>query len=390
MRVSRTTGSQSSLREANRTLVVDTVKAFGGLTQVELIDATGLSAATVSTIVKELTTSGVVDTRPTSRSGRRAQMVTLSPQTGIAAGVHIGARQIRVLLGDFAFTTLAATSMPIPFDEPADTGLDRITLMLAEMVEGVGRSMAELVGVGIACPAPVDSTGMISVPGLMPGWEGEQLGDVVAKRLGCSVHVDNDANLGALAEMTLGASRDVADSLWLKVSDGVGAGLVIGRRVHRGFAGAAGEIGHIQVDPTGSICRCGNRGCLETVVGTEALLAPLLPHYGHLTLRNLVDRALAGDAGCSRVIADVAARIGWVTATLCQAVNPPLVVVGGQLAETGELFLGPLRSALHQHTMRNLLGPVDVVASQLGPSAEATGALVYAVQQTDVTHRSET
>ena len=79
-----------------------------------------------------------------------------------------------------------------------------------------------------------------------------------------------------------------------------------------------------------------------------------------------------------------------MTATLCQAVNPPLVVVGGQLAETGELFLGPLRSALHQHTMRNLLGPVDVVASQLGPSAEATGALVYAVQQTDVTHRSET
>lgn len=388
--MSRTTGSQSSLREANRTLVVETVKQFGGLTQVELIDATGLSAATVSTIVKELTTSGVVDTRPTSRSGRRAQMVTLSPRTGIAAGVHIGARQIRVLLGDFAYTRLASTSMPIPFDEPADTGLDRITLLLAEMVEGVGRSMPDLLAVGIACPAPVDGTGMISVRGLMPGWEGEQIGAVIGKRLGCDVHVDNDANLGALAEMTLGASRDVADSLWLGVSDGVGAGLVIDRRVHRGFAGAAGEIGHVQVDPAGSICRCGNRGCLETVVGTEALLAPLRTHYGHLTMRTLVDRAVAGDPGCSRVITDAATAIGGVAAAVCQAVNPPMVVVGGQLAETGELFLGPLRAALTQHTMRNLLGSVDVVASELGSTAEVTGALVLAVQQTDVTHRSET
>src|SRR5690606_39795984 len=174
--------------------------------------------------------------------------------------------QIRVLLGDFSYTTLASTALPVPFDQPADTGLDRIALLLAEMIDGVGRSTSDLRAVGIACPAPVDATGMVSVRGLMPGWEDEQIGELVAKRLGCAVHVDNDANLGALAEVTLGASREVADSLWLTVSDGVGAGLVLRRRVHRGFAGAAGEIGHVQVDPTGSICRCGNRGCLETVV----------------------------------------------------------------------------------------------------------------------------
>lgn len=388
--MSRTTGSQSSLREANRTLVVDTVKEFGGLTQVELIDATGLSAATVSTIVKELTTSGVVDTRPTSRSGRRAQMVTLSPQTGLVAGVHISARQIKVLLGDFSYSTLASTSLPIPFDQPADTGLDRITLLLAEMIDGVGRSMADLLAVGIASPAPVDATGMISVRGLMPGWEDEQIGELVAKRLGCAVHVDNHANLGALAELTLGASREVADSLWLKVADGVGAGLVLGRRVHRGFAGAAGEIGHIQVDPSGSICRCGNRGCLETVVSAEALLAPLRPHYGHLTLRDLVDRAAHGDPGCGRVVADAAQTVGRVVATVCQVVNPPMVVVGGLLAESGEVFMAPLRTAITQHTMRNLLGPAEVVPSKLGSTAEVTGALVLAVQRTDVTHRSET
>lgn len=389
--MSRTpTGSQSSLREGNRTLVVDAVREFGGLTQVELSDATGLSAATVSAIVKELTTAGVCATRPTSRSGRRAQMVTLAPTTGLAAGVQIGARQVHVMLADFAYAELASTTLPIPFDQPADTGLDRIALLLADMVSGVGATMAELAGVGIACPAPIESsTGMVSVRGLMPGWEGEHLAQVVTKRLGTAVHVDNDANAGALGELTLGAARDAADVLYVRASDGIGAGVVIGRRVHRGFGGVAGEVGHVQVDPSGSICRCGNRGCLETVAGGEALLAPLRAHHGHLTLRGLVDRAAAGDPGCSRVVADAGAAIGTVVAGTCLALDPGLVVVGGELAETGELFIGPLRQALHQRTLKTMLGPVDVVRGQLGARAEPMGALVHAIQQTDVVTRSD-
>lgn len=384
------TGSQSSLREANRTLVIDTVKTYGGLTQVELIDATGLSAATVSTIVKELTVGGVLETRPTSRSGRRAQLVTIAPATGLVAGVHIAARHIRVELGDFAHTNHGSTMLPIPFDQPADTGMDRITLLLADMLDSAGRSISDLAGVGIAVPAPVDvSTGTISVPGLMPGWEGEDLAKVITTRLGAPAWVDNDANLGALAEAALGAARNHADSLWVKASDGIGAGVILGRRLHRGFAGVSGELGHVQVDPSGAICRCGNRGCLETVAGAEALLAPLRPHYGSLTLRSLLERATAGDHGCARVVTDAATAIGGVVASACQVLGPPLVVVGGELAETGELFLAPFRAALQAHSLRSMFGAVDVVVTELGAQAPALGALVHAVQQTDLIGRSE-
>ena len=107
-------GSQSSLREANRALIVETVHRHGGLTQVELAGSTGLSAATVSTIVKELLAAGVVDTRNTTRSGRRAQMVTIAHRVGLAVGIHIGPRHLRIALGDVMNEVVAEQTLPLP------------------------------------------------------------------------------------------------------------------------------------------------------------------------------------------------------------------------------------------------------------------------------------
>jgi predicted NBD/HSP70 family sugar kinase len=380
-----TPGSQTSLREANRTRIVDAVKRYGGLTQVELAEATGLSTATVSTIVKELTQAGVVDTRPTSRSGRRALKVTLARQLGLVAGIQFGHRHLKVALGDFGRTIVAEQQMPLPVDHRVDTGLDRAALLVMDLLERVGASTDELLTVGMALPAPVDiSTGMISVRGIMRGWDDLHVGQVMSKRLARPVVVDNDANLAALAEAELGAARAVRDSVFVRVSYGTGAGVVINGNVHRGYAGTAGEIGHVQVDPAGPICRCGNRGCLETVVGSDALLALLRSSHGDLTLRDVISRALAGDPGCSRVVADAGDRIGIAVATLASAMNPQVIVVGGELAETGEILAGPLRDAVRRHLVPNTIAPVEVVLSELGPQAEVMGALALALQSTDV------
>ncbi|ACQ81240.1 ROK family protein [Beutenbergia cavernae DSM 12333] len=385
-----TSGSQSSLREANRSLIVDTVKQFGGLTQVELAGATGLSAATISTIVKELLGAGVVEVRPTSRSGRRAQMVTLARRVGLAAGVQVGHRSMRVVLGDFSHTVVAEQSLPLPHEHLLDTGLDRASLLIADLLERVGSPIDELVGVGLGLPAPVDgATGMISVRGVMRGWDGEHLAHVMSKRLARPVHVDNDANLGALAEHTLGASREHLDSVYVRASYGIGAGVVLNGAVYRGYAGTAGEIGHVQVDPQGAICRCGNRGCLDTVVGADALLASLRASHGNLTLRDVIALATDGDRGCARLVADAGEAIGTVVAGLCAAVNPQVVVVGGELAETGEILLGPLRDAVRRGVLRNQIAPLEVVAAELGPRAEVLGALVHVLQSTDVDIRGE-
>ena len=379
------TGSQTSLREANRASILEAVKRYGGLTQVELVGSTGLSAATVSTIVKELTTAGLVEVKPTSRSGRRAQLVTVARRVGLAAGVQVGHRHLRVALGDFGSDVVADQTLPLPHEHRLDTTLDRAALLIVDMLERVGATLEELVGVAIALPAPVDSsTGLISVRGVMRGWDDEQIAHVMSKRLGKPVYVDNDANLGALAEATLGAGRGFADVLFVRASHSIGAGIVIGGRLHRGFAGTAGEIGHVQVDPQGAICRCGSRGCLDTVVGAEALLAPLASSHGPLTLRDVMNRALAGDPGSTRVLADAGEAIGAVLATTCQALNPQIIVVGGELAETGEMLLDPMRRELRRGMLPNLIAPVDVVPAGLGQRAEVMGALATVLANTDV------
>lgn len=384
------TGSQSALRGANRGLILDAVKQHGGLTQVELTGATGLSAATVSTIVKELVGAHLVEVRNTVRTGRRAQLVTLARRVGLAAGVHIGLRHMRVVLGDVTHEVVAEQVLPLPAQHRVDTTLDRAALLIVDMLDRVGSSLDEVLGIGVGIPAPVDSaTGMVSVKGIMRGWDEVAVAHVLSKRLARPVFVDNDANLGALAESTLGASRPYQDSVYVRASYGTGAGIVLAGRVHRGFAGTAGEIGHVQVDPAGRICMCGSRGCLDTVVGSQPLLESLRASHGALALRDVIAAATAGDPGCRQVIADAGATIGAVVAGLGVAVNPQCIVVGGELAETGEVLMAPLREAIRRRVLLNQIAPLEVFPAELGERAEVTGALVLVLQSTDVSVQDE-
>nr|WP_166851846.1 ROK family transcriptional regulator [Isoptericola sp. BMS4] len=379
-------GSQSSLREANRARVVDAVKRHGGLTQVELTGATGLSPATVSTIVKELVAAELVEVRGTVRSGRRAQLVTLAHRVGLVAGVVVGGRDLRVAVADVSHEVLAEQTMPLPAEHRADTSLDRAALLVVDLLDRVGADLSELLGLGVALPAPVDaSSGEVTVRGILRGWDGVPVAQVLSKRLARPVFVDNDANLGALAESTTGAARDVHDAIYVRAGHGVGAGIVLGGRVHRGVAGTAGEIGHVQVDPAGRICSCGSRGCLDTVVGDEALLEPLRTSHGHLTLRDVVRLAGEDDPGCREIVADAATVVGGVLAGLATSFNPQLVVVGGALASTGDVFLAPLREVLRRRTvLQQVAAPLEVVPAVHGTRAELEGALALALQHTDV------
>ncbi|MBO9568115.1 MAG: ROK family transcriptional regulator [Cellulomonas iranensis] len=377
-------GSQSSLRGANRALVVETVKRYGGLTQVELTAATGLSPATVSSIVKELLAAGVVDTHGTIRSGRRAQLVTIARRTGLAAGVDVGPRHLRVALGDVTREIVAEQTLPLPADHRADTTLDRVALLVIDLLERVGASVDELVGLGVGLPAPVEpGTGLVTVRGLLRGWDEVPVVHVLAKRLAKPVLVDNNANLGALAESRFGAARGYQDAVYVSVGAGTGAGIILSGHLHRGFGGTAGEIGHVQVDPQGRICRCGSRGCLDTVVGYPALVEPLTVSHGTLTLRDLVQHAVDGDPGCRQVVADAGAVIGGVVAGMAMVVNPQCVVVGGELAETGDLLVQPMREAIARRVPLNQMVTLDVVPGDLGVRAKVLGALALVLEATD-------
>src|SRR5262249_4386305 len=155
-------------------------------------------------------------------------------------------------------------------------------------------------------PGPIDRrTGTVGSAVILPGWAGIHAEEELGRRLGLYVQVDNDANLGALAEVSFGAGRGLSDIVYVRLGSGVGAGLVMGGRLHRGATGRAGEIGHVQVNPDGAVCRCGNRGCLETIAADAAIRALLCPARGHdVTRRQLLELIAAGDLGATRVVND--------------------------------------------------------------------------------------
>ena len=179
----------------------------------------------------------------------------------------------------------------------------------------------------------------------------------------------------------MGAGRGAGDLAYLKLATGIGAGLIVRGRPYGGSGGTAGEIGHTIIAPDGPICRCGNRGCLETLAGSDAILASLRGTVDEPTLPAVIAAARDGHAGCARAIGDAGATIGGAVATLCNLLNPERVVVGGDLAAAGDLLLDPLAAALRRGAVRSAADDVTVLPGALGDRAEVLGAVALVLRR---------
>ncbi|MFC9603518.1 ROK family protein [Streptomyces niveus] len=378
-----TPGSQSSLHRANLERVVRAVRMAGSLTQAEIARSTGLSAATVSNIVRELREGGTVDVTPTSAGGRRARSVSLSGDAGIVIGVDFGHTHLRVAVGNLAHQVLAEESEPLDVDASSAYGFGRAEELVERLIEATGIGRQKVIGVGLGVPGPIDVvSGTLGSTSILPGWTGINPGEEMAGRLGVPVYVDNDANLGALGELVWGSGRGVKDLAYIKVASGVGAGLVIEGQIYRGPGGTAGEIGHITLDESGPVCRCGNRGCMETFTAARYVLPLLRSSHGRdLTMERVVQLAREGDPGCRRVIADVGRHIGSGVANLCNLLNPSRVVLGGDLAEAGELVLAPIRESVSRYAIPSAARQLSVLPGALGGRAEVLGALALVLSE---------
>jgi len=213
---------------------------------------------------------------------------------------------------------------------------------------------------------------------ILPSLNDLDAGAAMEERLEIPVHLDNDANVGALGEATFGAGAGYEVMAYLRMSDGIGCGLVFGGRPFRGARGFAGEIGHVLVDPDGQICRCGNRGCLETLVASQRVVELLERSHGPLTVPAMLALAAEGDAGARRALQDAGRVVGQATAAMCNYLNCDVVVVGGDLAPAGELLLEPMREAVERFAIPAAAQSVEIVGGILGERAEVMGALALA------------
>jgi predicted NBD/HSP70 family sugar kinase len=352
---------------------------------------TGLSRTTVGTLVADLQERGLVveqaENAQRSQTGRGRPPVFLrfDPSVGIAVGIDFDHDRIRIALADLSSTILGEDCMEIDVDRSAADAIDAAVAMLDALRREAGVDEAQIVGVGVGLAGPIDRrTGAVGSPLILPGWAGLDAEHELTQRLGLHVEVENDANLGALAEVSFGAGRGMSDVVYVRVGSGVGAGLVIGGRLHHGVAGLAGELGHVHVSPDGVVCRCGNRGCLETVAAEWALGALLRPARGRdLTAREILDLVEVGDPGATRVVADAGRAIGGVLAALCNALNPAAIIVGGEMSEAGEALLGGIREAVDRMALPGTSDAVEILHAELGERAEVLGALALVIGNTE-------
>jgi predicted NBD/HSP70 family sugar kinase len=250
--------------------------------------------------------------------------------------------------------------------------------MLARLSGGMG----VLRHVGLGLPAPVTEE-VISSTAIFPGWEGVNARSAAEDTFGAPVHVENDANLGALAEHRRGVARGTSSSVFVKISSGVGAGIIIGNRLFHGAGGTAGEIGHLTLDDQGPLCRCGSRGCLEAYTSTENLLAMLSGQLPGATLDEIVGAGRQGNVAAQRALEDAGLHLGWGLASIVNLLNPEVVVVGGEMARAGELLLESARIGLRRHALDSV-ALTPVLASELGERASLVGAVLLAAERTEL------
>jgi predicted NBD/HSP70 family sugar kinase/DNA-binding transcriptional ArsR family regulator len=386
------------LRQMNRLRVLETLYRYPASSRGDLTRHTGLSRPTVSALVEELVRAEVVEEQPAApedgpgpdsvrsapdapdsgrrSSGRRPSLLSLVAGAAFAVGLDFGHQHIRVAVCDLSGHPVVDHWASAEVDHAPLQSLDLAAELVHEALRSPELASERVLGVGMGLAAPVNKrTGRLQADGILPGWHGIDPASEMRDRLGIPVELENDANVGALGEKAFGAARDVDDFIYVRLSAGIGAGLILDGRPYHGFGGVAGEIGHVLSDPSGPICRCGNRGCLEAVASPVAVARLLQDSRGQpVSVKQLLELVAAGDRGARRAVADAGEAVGRVTSALVNILNPELVVIGGDLAQTGGVLLDPIAAAIERHSVAPAAGSVRVCAGMLGERAEVLGA----------------
>lgn len=380
-------GTLGWLRERNRERVIGVLRTQGRTSQADIARATGLSRTTVSSLVAELRDSSLVfevDVKePNVRGGRPGVQLVLQDSASAVLGIDFGHSHVLVAVADLAHNVLAERRSELDVDHNAEEALDAAARLAVEVLDEAGVQRKNVLGAGIGIPGPVDrARGTVGSATILPGWLGLRIGAEMEKRLGFAVEIENDANLGALAELTWGSGRGCSNFAYIKVATGVGAGLVVDGSLLRGASGTAGELGHTTLNESGALCYCGNRGCLETVASGPAILRLVGRDEGEsLTLGGVIELAAQGDVRCRRAISDAGREIGVAVAGLCNLINPERIVVGGLLSRAGDLLLQPIRDSIRRYTVLAAAECVDVVPATFVERAELLGSLALAIRR---------
>jgi predicted NBD/HSP70 family sugar kinase len=373
-----------------RQQVLVALRDGGPASRAQLARRTGLAPPTITKAVRGLLAEGVVlETGPIAvldtsapRSGPRGTNVAINPDLAHVLGIEVGYRTIRVMVCDVSGRVRGQSQARLGLDHTAREGLPVIRTVAEDALARAGVENSRVIGAGVALRGPIDSERQrVSRSAEVGGWAGltaAEIEDVIGHR----VRLENDANLAALGEHTFGAGRNLGSSLTVKFHSGIGLGIIVNGGLVTGLHGAAGELGHLPVDPRGPLCRCGKRGCLDTAAAVPAIIAAAVPRYGPLDLPDLLRRLGEGDIGITRLVQDAAAMVGQALANASLLLAPEKIIVVGAMSRAGEAVLQPIRYAVERETIPGTEARPLVELGELGDHCTPLGAAALALRET--------
>ncbi|MDK0518181.1 ROK family transcriptional regulator [Streptomyces sp. ML-6] len=367
-----TGGDPSLLRRINSAVVLHALRGADSPTLTDLTRITGLSRPTVEGVMEGLFEAGLVvesvpDGAGARRQGRPARRFRFRAEAGYLLGIEIGPHRVSALLSGLDGRIIGSGSRKVSETASADDRLDKVRAVVADLLRRTGVARSSLRAVGIGSPGIVEADGTVRLGTALPGWTGLALGERLRRSFRCPVLVENDANAAAVAEHWKGAAVESDDVVFVLAGLSPGAGSLIGGRLHRGFGGAAGEIGALHL--------LGREATPERLLSTTG--TPLDP-LDEPAVADVFAKARQGDIRAQAAVERFIQRLVHDVAALVLALDPELVVVGGWATGLDDV-LEPLRRELARYCLR----PPRVTLSLLGETAVATGALRLALDRVE-------
>lgn len=368
-------------RDGSRQRVIASLLAQGdAMTFAQIAAATGLAVGTVTSIVREYEAAGVLDLVP--GAGRRGATVRIGRGAGVVASIVFGHHHVGVAVADLGGEVLIERLVDADVDAEHESNFAAAVALVDDLLAAVGEPRASLRGVAVGLPAPI-AFGRVLGNAIMPGWVGVDVAGLAAASFDCPIVVENDANLAALAEHRRGAARGQSVAVFVKISSGLGAGIILDGRIFGGFSGIAGELGHLTFDEHGPLCRCGSRGCLEAYTSSTAARDLMKPQLPGAEIGDVIDAAKHGNVAAQRVFEDAGLHLGWGLAVVANLLNPGVIVVGGDMARAGDLLLASTRIAMRRHVFAGA-SATPVVVSELLERAPAVGGVIAAIEASEL------
>lgn len=364
------------------------------ISRVRLARQIGLSTTTVTNLVTELVEQGVVTedgtdlAALTSGAGRLPRALRLVPESRYALGIFIGVRRVRVVLGDLAAHIVDRAELPHRAGAPAEQTLARVVALAHDLLQrnGLQAGAPQLVGVGVGASGLVATDTGVNLLAPSLGWRDVPLRAIFTEGLGLPTVVDNNVRTMALAESLYGAGQNVRALVFVYAQVGVGAGLVVDGKIYRGADYGAGEIGHWTILPHGGAqCRCGNTGCLETLISEPAIVEAAraidsaLVAASDRPIEAIFAAVRAGHPDLRAVLEERARYVGIALANLVDVLNPEMALLGGLLHRGFDLFQPVVEQTLQQRTFAGLGQHMQLRPSAFGAQAGEIGAVALAL-----------